>query len=104
MKRLLIISMLPLFVLANSIYEGTYVCNEKQQVTINNNNLYIANSTFNYQQTNKNSDIFINENKKDAAFFFKSPSGDFTLNILPCSDYITRVLKCQGENSNNSGV
>ncbi len=93
MKRLLILSMLPLFVLANSIYEGSYVCNEKQQVTIDNNNLYIGNSTFNYQQTNKNSDIFINENKKDAAVFFKSPSGDFSLNIWDMNEIINKTMR-----------
>ncbi|OCL92452.1 hypothetical protein AAX27_01230 [Aliarcobacter thereius] len=93
MKRLLIISIIPLFAFSKSVYKGTYVCNEKQQVTIDNNNLYIGNSTFNYKQTNNNSDIFINENKKDAAIFFKSPSGNFTLNIWDMNEIINKTMR-----------
>ena len=92
MKKLYFV-LIPFLGFANSNYEGTYICNEKQQVTITANSLYIGNGEFIYQQTNKNSDIFMNKNKNDVAYFFKSPSGDYTLNIWDINEIINKTMK-----------
>ena len=35
----------------------------------------------------------VNENKKDAAVFFKSPSGDFSLNIWDMNEIINKTMR-----------
>jgi hypothetical protein len=93
--------MLPLFVFANSIYEGTYVCNKNQQITITSNNLYIGNANFKYHSSKTNvktTDFFVY--KTDAAMFveYLDEKNVYSLNIRNLQDksvspYVGRCLK-----------
>lgn len=91
MKKLLLSALIPFFAFAGSNYVGTYICNKEQQVTITSNNLYIGNGEFIYQQTSKNSDIFLYKN--DVAYFFKSPNNDYTINIWDINEIINKTMR-----------
>jgi len=68
MKKILLFFIIPIWSFAtSSLYIGTYVCNENQQITITSENLYIDNAEFIYEETMKNSDVFTYKN--DVAFF-----------------------------------
>jgi hypothetical protein len=101
MKKELILSMLPFFAFANSNYEGIYVCNDNQQVTITTNNLYIGNANFKYHSSKtdiKTTDFFVY--KTDVAMFVEYLNEEkvYSLNIRNLQDksispYVGRCFK-----------